>query len=419
MNIHKFLTLCFTFCLGSVCLTTTQADAQSLTVTVTNHAGFHRHDVPVVVELHQVLPKDFHITSAIITDAQGHEYPSQLDDLNGDLIPDELAFTADLPQHSATQFSVSLSSTLPQRQYSPRTDAFLKLWDQKFRFPRINQVEFTGTNTPLSTYDAIYGHGAMWESEYGGFRIYMDHRQSIDIYGKPKPSLVLDKTNFYATNEDIQNGLGCDILFAGQSVSVGSFRGYVEGKLTYIDSVEARGQRVISAGPVRSIVEVWDRNWYYLNHNIQMRQRYTMYAGHRDVHIECWLTGIEKSDTFATGVQKLELENKGFIEPTGLAGSWGLNVPDKATPELIQGVGLGIHVTPPFLRETKEDDLNYLCLLQPKNGYIAYDIAICAAMEEQGFHSAQQWFEWLQKQWSMELTSKIETHVTFNALAGN
>lgn len=395
-------------------LATTVASAQALTISVSNRADYPRKDAPVVIELHQYLPAGTHVTSAIVTDAKGREYASQLDDLDGDRIPDELVFTANLPVRSTTDFVATLSTTDPQRPYPARTDAFIKLWDRKYRYPRINQIEFTGNNDPLATYDAIYGHGAMWESEYVGFRVYMDHRQSIDIYGKPKPSLVLDKTNFYATREDIQNGLGCDILFAGQSVGVGSFRGYLDGQPTYIDSVEARGQRVIVSGPVRSIVEVWDRNWFYRGRNVQMRQRYTMYAGHRDVHFECWLTGIDDADTFCTGVQKLEQDNEGFIEPNGLAGSWGRNVPDKANPDLVESVGLGIRVPRPFLREVKEDSLNYLCLLRPRQGYIAYDFVICALMEERGFKSGREWLDWL-KQWNEEKRTWIDTDVRYLA----
>jgi hypothetical protein len=239
--------------------------AQTIKVEVMNPSGADRKDVPVVIDLHKVLKeKASQVISAEVTTPSfigraGGE-SSQLDDLDGDLIYDELAFVADIPAHSTRSFRVECSATLSPRKYQPRTAAFMKVWDRKYRYPYINSIEYQGRNEPLATYDAIYGHGAQWESELVGFRVYMDHRQSIDIYGKPTPQLVLDKTNFYSTREDIANGLGCDILFAGPSVGAGSFRGFVDGQPTYVDSVEARGQRVIASGPVRAIVEVWDKN---------------------------------------------------------------------------------------------------------------------------------------------------------------
>lgn len=383
--------------------------AQTIKVEVMNPSGADRKDVPVVIDLHKVLKeKASQVISAEVTTPSfigraGGE-SSQLDDLDGDLIYDELAFVADIPAYSTATFQISFSSVSPQKSYPPRTAAFMKVWDRKYRYPYINSIEYQGRNEPLATYDAIYGHGAQWESELVGFRVYMDHRQSIDIYGKPTPQLVLDKTNFYSTREDIANGLGCDILFAGPSVGAGSFRGFIDGQPTYVDSVEARGQRVIASGPVRAIVEVWDKNWWYNNKTLQMRQRYTIYAGHRDVQVDIQLAGPSIDDElFCTGVQKLEMDNEGLMElTTGLVGSWGKNIPDKAAEDLVEGVGLGVSVDAPFLLAKKEDAFNYLTVLHPVNGHITYHLAICALMEQGGFRDAKSWFRWLQ-QWQAEL----------------
>ena len=395
-----------------------------LSITVTNPSNADRRDVPIVVDLYEALGKKAaSVQSAKVTTPslplgpQGHLtlqegrarggaalIPSQLDDFDGDLIPDELAFVADIPARSTLSFRVECSAIPSPNTFPPRTAAFMKVWDRKYRYPYINAIEYQGRNEPLATYDAIYGHGAQWESELVGFRVYIDHRQSIDIYGKPTPQLVLDKTNFYSTREDMAAGLGCDILFAGASVGAGSFRGYVDGKPTYVDSVEARGQRVIASGPVRAIVEVTDKNWFYNGKTLQMRQRYTIYAGHRDVEVDIRLAGQDiDNEAFCTGVQKIETENEGFMDAaTGLVGSWGKNIPDKATEDLVEGVGLGVTVDNRYLSSKKEDSLNYLTILHPVDGCIRYHLAICALMEQQGFKDAKSWFNWL-RQWQTEL----------------
>ena len=396
-------------------------ESVSFTVKVTNPSTATRKDIPVVVNLQRAIGKKAaNVQSATVRVVQGAgqsmtkglEVASQLDDLDGDLIPDELAFVCDVPAHKTVTFSVECVPFPVQKHYQARTDAFMKVWDRKFRYPYINSIEYQGRNDPLATYDAIYGHGAQWESELVGFRVYMDHRQSIDIYGKPHPQLVLDKTNFYSTREDIAEGRGCDILYAGPSVGAGSFRGYVNEQPTYVDVVEARGQRVIASGPVRAIVEVTDKNWVYRNKAIQMRQRYTLYAGHRDVEVDIDLTGLDiDNEVFCTGVQKLELENVGLIKPrNGLVGSWGKNVPDKAAEDLIEGVGLGVYVDSHYLVSTKEDTYNYLTILRPRKGHIRYHLAICALMEREGFKDAKSWFDWLDD-WRKQLDRPCTIHV--------
>lgn len=389
------------------------ANGQTLTVKVSNPSNEERHDVPVVVDLKKALgKKSAAVLSAEVFQTHSNKkrsdnsqaLPCQLDDLSGDLAPDELAFVADIPAKTSCTFRIMCSTVAPTRSYPPRTAAFMKVWDRKYRYPYINSIEYQGRNEPLATYDAIYGHGAQWESELVGFRVYMDHRQSIDIYGKPYPQLVLDKTNFYSTREDMAEGRGCDILFAGPSVGAGSFRGYLSGEPTYVDKVEARGQRVVSSGPVRAIVEVWDRNWDYNGKTIQMRQRYTIYAGHRDVEVAVDLVGKGvEAERFCTGVQKIEMNNEGFMSPnSGLVGSWGKNIPDKAAEDLVEGVGLGVFVGREFLDSKREDKYNYLTILKPRDGHIRYHLAICALMERDGFKSSAQWFAWL-RQWQEQL----------------
>lgn len=415
-QVHKFLSMLGMAALGY----SPFAAAQTLTVKVTNPSSTNRHDVPVVIDLQEALGKKaadvqsvaVYATSSPSVPSQAQTErlcPSQLDDLDGDLIPEELCFVTDIPARSTSTFRVACSPSAKPNPFPPRTAAFMKVWDRKYRYPYINSIEYQGANEPLATYDAIYGHGAQWESELVGFRVYMDHRQSIDIYGKPTPQLVLDKTNFYSTREDMAAGRGCDILFAGASVGAGSFRGFTDGKPTYVDSVAARGQRVIASGPVRAIVEVTDKNWWYHDRCLQMQQRYTIYAGHRDVQVDIRLVGAD-GERFCTGVQKIEQANEGFVETCGLAGSWGLNIPDKAAEDLVEGVGLGVWVPTDYLVSTQEDDLNYLTLLKTVDGRITYHLAICALMEKDGFKDARSWFHWLH-QWKAELSQPCTVSV--------
>jgi len=284
--------------------------------------------------------------------------------------------------------------------------AQMKLRDQKLRYPRISSVEFLGSEDPRYTYDAIYGHGAMWESDYIGYRIYMDHRQSIDLYGKQYAQLELDTTNFYSSRDFLKAGYGEDILWVGQSVGAGSFRGLREGKPVYIDSVSTRGQRVIEAGPQRTVVEVWDKDWQINGRTLQMKQTYTMLSGHRDVQIDIYLEGASDRDLFATGAQKIEMDNEGFADPQGLVGSWGRNVPEKGAPDLVEGVGIGVYAESQFVSRVIEDDLNYLIHLHPVNGHIRYYLTACADMQrEGGYHDAKSWFEHL-KVWKRQLKAQ-------------
>lgn len=383
--------------------------AQTLTVTVKNPADYARSNYPVTLSL-----ADYPQTrSAVVCEhvLVGNR-PELIQEIPSQVSSGEVIFVADVPAGGERTYTVELNTKEAQQQYPERVHAHLKLWDNKHRYPRINEIEFKGDVPSLAMYDAIYGHGAMWESEYVGFRVYMDHRQSIDLYGKQYPQMELDSINFYATRQDLGNGFGEDILWAGQSVGAGSFRGWRDEAPVYVDSVLSRKQRVVEEGPVRTIVEVVDRDWQINGRTLQMVQRYTMYAGHRDVQVDVWLEGAAERQTFCTGAQKLEYQNVGFLEKDGLVGSWGLNIPDKNNSDLVEGVGIGVCVDKANLRKVQEDDLNYLCLLRQREGHIRYHLAVAALMQKEGgFHSGREWFQWLH-QWQRELQTPCIVSVT-------
>lgn len=270
------------------------------------------------------------------------------------------------------------------------TDAYIKLYDHHGKHPRIVSITYPGDANLLDMYNSIYGHGAVIENPWVAYRVYLDNRQSLDLYIKSTPRVELDVTGFYTTPEQMQQGYGCDVLWAGKSIAAGSFRGYRNGTPLTIDTVASRTQTVISP----SEIEVSDKDWIFNGHPIQMTQRYSVKPSTRDLFVEIELKGYKPGDVFATGIQKLESDNKGFILPTGVAGSWGCNVPDKNHPELVEQVGLGIVVNPENIVRTLEDELNYLVLVKPDNeGKIRYRVVAAGDREQSGFKSADAWLK--------------------------
>ena len=377
---------------------------KTITVTVTNTWSKAKTNEPIVVKLKDVAT-GFQVRSALVT-SNGIEIPSQLDDLNGDYQADELAFVADIPAGGKKVFKITFTSSNRNNQYTPRVYAHLRLNDKSKKYPFIQSVTAYGSNSPKFTYNSIYGHGICFESEKTAFRLYFDNRQSIDLYGKKHYRLELAQTNFYTTIEQKKAGYGNDVLWAGQSVGLGSFRGVENDEPQYIDSVKLRSTSIIAAGPVRVIAEMKDHNWFYKGKQVDMTQHYILYAGHRDVETVVHVSAPDiQKELFCTGVQKLERDDIGFLKPEGLAGSWGTNLPEKGdtltNPR--ETVGLGIYISKSYINHSKEDANNYLYILRPDTaGYIKYNFTFCCTKEEEGFKNRQSWFDYL-KEWEAAL----------------
>ena len=273
-----------------------------------------------------------------------------------------------------------------------QTDAYIKLRDEKKTHPRIDAITCPGDANTRYMYDAIYGHGAVIENPWVAYRVYMDNRQSLDLYVKQTPQIELDFTGFYTTPEQLAQGYGIDVLWAGKSIAAGSFRGLQNGEPQTIDTVASRTQRVLDD----HTIQVVDKDWIYNGHPIQMTQTYSVLPNSRDLFVEVKLDGYLPDEIFCTGIQKLENDNQGFINAEGRAASWGSNVPDKKHPEIVEQVGLGIIVDPANVVATEESDLNYLVKVRPDNdGVIRYRVIACGDREKNGFNNYKDWSNYI------------------------
>ncbi|MBR3022010.1 MAG: DUF4861 family protein [Bacteroidaceae bacterium] len=281
----------------------------------------------------------------------------------------------------------------------------------------------------VDVYNQLHHHGPAFESELVGYRVYFDKRQTVDIYGKRYKGLELAHTQFYPTADDIRSGYGDDVLWAGTTVSVGSLRGFIDGMPTFIEPVERRTESILNYGPDKAVIEVKVEGWQYQGKRINMTQRFTLYAEHRDVRVDVTFDGLSETPApFCTGVLKFP-GGMEFSDHGGLCATWGTNwaygpkdtldVHKKAT------VGVAVCIPPQYVVSEPYNEENLLYLISPapqvseknsrtkkayavapsvENYSLTYYLAFCSAAEEWAgsFHSADEWFRWV-KQWKREI----------------
>jgi hypothetical protein len=256
-----------------------------------------------------------------------------------------------------------------------------------------------------------------FESELNGIRIYFDARQTLDLYGKFKKQLELKETQFYTTNEQKALGYGDDVLWVGQTFGLGAFRGWNGQKPTLVEPVRSRTQRIISYGPLRSIVELVDRGWQVPTINdqhhspINMTLRYTQYAGHRDTDVDVFFNKDVSDYRFSTGI----INVKGSIEfsdKKGLRACWGTDYPSTDTlkwkPETV-----GLAVLVPLKNIASEEPANkdnYTYVICIDGKQMSYKVTYTSSNETFGYHSAKEWFEYL-KVWRKEVEQPLIVNI--------
>ena len=106
-----------------------QPNTKTISVKVTNSWSKDKSNAPVVLKIKDLQP-GFLVRSAVVMNGS-EEIPSQLDDLNGDLKADELAFVMDIPAQSKKTLAITLSSAQADKTYPARVFAEMLIRDTK------------------------------------------------------------------------------------------------------------------------------------------------------------------------------------------------------------------------------------------------------------------------------------------------
>lgn len=414
-------------CFGAIAQITTK----EFQLTISNPSSYDVKNEPVVLRINPDEQQSRYTSATVCVwdeDTQTDvEIPSQLDDLNNDGMAEELVFLIDVPRREERSVTVELSQAKKPMRYPAQVYAEMLLSDKKKGHKPIRSLTVPGD---VNVYDNLHHHGPAFESELVAFRVYFDERQTVDIYGKRKQQLEIEQTQFYPTPEHLANGFGDDILWAGTTCALGTFRGYTDNKPSYIQPVDSRTESILAYGPLRTVVEIHDEDWQYNNQTLDLTLRYILYGGHRDAEVAVKICSDEPiNSTFCTGLIKLD-NCQTYSDHKGTAAVWGDNWPagrKDTVGRKKEVLGMAVKIPQRNVVGEPENEENMIYLLGEKARILtkelafSYHIAFASDKEEEStIHSANEWFEWV-KQWNkqklltislpekaLEIVSKVE-----------
>ena len=331
----------------------------------TNEARLNEDVVISVAELKRIAP-DFKAGDAIVTTSdastleedartlQTVELPSQADDLDGDNKYDELVFQIDLKPTQTRIVTIAYGDAATIQRL-------------RSEYPKRTAAKFT-----------MKFDGLGWESEANAWRIYFDKRNAIDIWGKRRPGLYLEMFGAPDYVYHWESPLGRDIYRIGDAIGIGAVAALIDGKVVKVSDVAERKWRIISAGPVRVIVELAYKGWKVGGREVNLTSRITQWAGEHGFENRIAAEGADGL-TIVTGiVRQPDLQEKIFeptsTQPAFVRAWWGHQVEEEGPPatatHMLPDQNLGLAILAPG-RESKaapDDPLNLLVQPQVVNG---------------------------------------------------
>lgn len=382
-----------------------QGQEKKIEVIVENPWNAEKVDEPVVIDLSS-LGAGFTVKSATVFDGT-NEIPSQLDDMNGDTRADELAFVINLPASGKKTLNVTLSSLKSDKTYPARVYAeMLFRTSKKNKYAKGYAIYADGAS---DTYNVQHHHGAAFESELVAYRIYFNEKQTTDLYGKFHKGLELEESQFYPTDEQLKRGFGDDVIKVNSSCGAGTLRGWDGTQSTLIKPVAVRGQRILALGPVRTIVDAEVKGWQYQNKELNMINRYTLYAGHRDAQVDVLFDAPLDKEVFCTGVQNITGHADMFSDHNGLVASWGTDWPVNDTVKYKkETVGLATYIPKKYVVKETSDKENFLYTISaPGKSSFRYYTSFTSCKETFGYPDKEKWFAYVQE-WKKALEQPVK-----------
>ncbi len=382
-------------------------------IEVNNQSSMRLEAHPIVVSL-----QAYQNTRSALVTINDKEVPCQLDDLNQDGRYDELCFLTNLAEKEHQLFDVSLSDEGEPRTYEPQVYAEMLLSNKKIKEENKQDLYISSLTVDQGTnpYWQLHHHGPAFENNLVAYRIYFDHRQTVDIYGKYHKGLELRNTQFYPDSIQKAKGFGDDVLWVGSTLGLGTLRGWNGQEPVMLEDVAHRTLRILARGPLRTVIEVVDEGWNAPSPTSQqptpitMTTRYTLYAGRRDCLVNIKFNPAPTTERqFCTGIINVKNSIE-FTDHDGLRGCWGTDWPVSAKDSVghkRETVGLGISIPRQnIVRELPKDKRNYPFVVNTSTNELRYAITFSSDNEDFGYHSEAEWFAYL-KEWKKRLQAEV------------
>ncbi len=257
-------------------------------------------------------------------------------------------------------------------------------------FKNVEELKVPAEHTDHSWFIRYEGPG--WESNKVGYRVYLDWRNAIDIFGKVTDEMILSKVGqdgFDSYHE--QNEWGMDILKAGKGLGIGSIGRYINNEVLHfknVDSTFAKVENTID----KSAVFINYFGWKTAEDTIDLNQvlsitpdvRYTKHSITPSKEIEGICTGIVKHGVnyFA---KKSDNKKWGYIATYGkqtLA----------AEPD---NLGMAIFYEVETVKEVTEWEHDHLLVFNPSTAEISFYFLGAWEQEKDGIKTEAEFLSYL------------------------
>lgn len=269
-------------------------------------------------------------------------------------------------------------------------------------FKNVQQMDVPAEHTDHSWYIRYEGPG--WENKHVGYRLYLDWRNAIDIYGKKVDTLVLPyvgQDGFDSYHE--MSDWGQDILKAGKSMGIGGYGRIVNDTVRHFETVEKTSASVFNTDSI-SGVAIDYKGWQTASDTIDLKTKLSIFAEGRYTKTELNLS--KAVEGIVTGIVKFD--SIPLIQKVGNQWAYIATYGAQTLVNENDKLGMAIFYKISEVKGVKEGTYEYLIEFHPATSHTYYFLGAWG-QEPNGIKSQEEFITHLD-----ELLKELETNGTLD-----
>lgn len=241
--------------------------------------------------------------------------------------------------------------------------------DKDFFWSKANQMKLPGDFKNHSYY--VKDEGPGWENDKICFRLYLDDRNKIDVYGKKTSALVLPEigVNNYESYHKMALW-GMDNLRVGQTLGIGSIASWDGKKACAVDTRDSTFCAIVTDGKIASQIKTIYYGWKNEQGKSMLTSLITIEAGSRTSKIELKLDN--PIIQLATGI--IDNPDAEYFVPENTHGKWTYIATFGRQSMNDDNQGLAVFARKNQIEKITRDSLNYVIVFKKQSKEIEYYI---------------------------------------------
>lgn len=235
-------------------------------------------------------------------------------------------------------------------------------------FENVGEMILPAEHTDHSYYIRYEGPG--WENAQVGYRLYLDWRNAIDVFGKKTDTMVLPQVGQDGFDSyHAEAPWGMDILKAGKSLGIGSYGRYLNDTVAHFRTVgNTRAQ--VSNAEASSQVKIEYSDWVTGKDTVDLTTTLSIFPEGR--FTKATLDLSESLEGLTTGIVKFE--NIGLLQKKSEGGDWAY-IATYGNQTLVNDqdkLGLALYYKTADVKEVKEGPHDHLVIFNETADPITY-----------------------------------------------